>query len=153
VRAWAILQLREGVDLSQPVATLEHEFQLRWPGHAFRFPAVKQGCLDAENPLSAYVFVEPPIDAAIFERSAIIGAVLKDPSTRRPTYVTEQELAVMMPLPPFPPPGSAIMVTAGDYTGLEAVVVEVNCANCRVLIELWSRQVVLTLAANEFERV
>ena len=149
---WAVLQLREGLSLSMPVTELEAEFLRRWPRSIFRFPAVRQGCIDPENPLSAYVFVEPPIDGS-FERSSLISGFLKDPVTHRPYYVTEIELAQMTPLPAFPPPGTSVLVTAGDYTGLEGTIVEINCNTCKVLIELWSRKSVLTLASNEFQSV
>lgn len=152
MKAWAILQLREGFDLSMPVSEAEHEFRARWPDKTFRFPAIKQGCLDAENPLSAYVFVRPPVEAANFERSTLIAAVLKDPFSRRPLTVSDAELQTMMPLPAFPPPGSTVVITAGDYSGLEGTICEVNCSSCKVLVELWSRKTVVTLAANEFSR-
>jgi hypothetical protein len=149
---WAVLQLRDGLHPSTPVAELEQEFRARWPRNTFHFPAIKQGRLDMDNPLSGYVFVEPPVDHS-FERSSLVAAVLKDPTTRKPLYVSDDELRGMRPLPPFPPPGASVLVTAGDYSGLEGVVVEVNCATCKVLVELWSKKSVLTLAANELERV
>lgn len=150
--SWAVLQLREGLSPSMPVADLEREFRRRWPHRVFRFPAVRHGCLDPANPMSAYVLVEPPVDSS-FEQSSLVCAVLKDPVTSRPHLITEAELQIMSPLPVFPPPGSSVLVTVGDYDGLEGTVVEVNCNSCKVLVELWSRHTVLVLAANEFDPV
>lgn len=147
------MQLRDGFDCSQPLTDIEREFRSRWPDNVFHFPATKQGRLDAENPLSAYVFVRPPIDASSFERSSLIAAVLRDPATRQVLYVTERELKRMTPLPPFPPIGTSVRVTAGDYEGLEGTIVEVTCTTAKVLIELWSRKRILTLAANELQCV
>lgn len=150
--AWAVLQLREGSHLATSVLDLEREFQARWPLGIFRFPAVKQGMIDLANPLAYYVFVQPPVNVGAFERCHLITAVLTD-AARRPLLVTNAELCAMMPMPPFPPPGASVRVTAGDFEGLEGTVVEVTLTSCRVLVELWSRTSVLTLAANEFERL
>ena len=150
--AWAVLQLREGAHLAISVRDLEREFLARWPRNVFRFPAVKQGMIDLANPLSAYVFVLPPISASVFERSRLIATVLTD-AGHRPLLVTDDELRHMMPMPPFPDPGTSVRVTAGDFEGLEGTVVEVNCNSCKVLVELWSRTSLLNLAANEIEPV
>jgi hypothetical protein len=152
MNTWVVLQLREGLSPSMPVADLEREFRRRCPTSAFHFPAVRQGCLDPENPMSAYVLVQPPVDASI-EQSGLVAGVLKDPVSRRPLTVSDADVQRMSPLPLFPPPGSSVLVTAGDYTGLEGTVVEVNCSTCKVLVELWSRQSVLTLAVGEFAPV
>lgn len=150
--SWAVLQLRDGIDFTIPLSTYEQEFSARWPGSIFKFPAVKQGRLDADNPMSGYVLVRPPVPPRA-DQSPLIATVLRDPASRRPLFVTDDDLAAMTPLPPFPPPGTNVLVTAGDYEGLQGVVCSVNCQTCDVLIELWSKQVVLSLAANELSRV
>ena len=148
---WAILQLREGIGLSLSIAELERELQARWPDRQLKFPATKQGYLDLDNPLSGYVFIEPPVGTNLATR--LVSAVLRDPTTHAPTLISDEDLAAMRPLPPFPPPGSTVLVTAGDYAGLEGVVVEVRGKSCKVLVELWSRKAVLVLKANELQRL
>jgi hypothetical protein len=148
---WAILQLREGVGLSLSVLELERELRARWPDRQLKFLAIKQGFLDLDNPLSTYVFIEPPVDAPVASR--LVSSVLRDPLTRKPVLVSDVDLASMQPLPPFPPVGSAVLVTAGDFAGLEGVVVDIDAGLCKVLVELWSKKSVLILAANELQRL
>ena len=148
---WAILQLRDGIGLSLSVQELERELLARWPNKQLKFPATKQGHLDLDNPLSAYVFIEPPVDTNLATR--LVAAVLRDPTTHAPVLVSDADLAAMRPLPPVPPVGTTITVTAGDYAGLEGVVVEVRGKTCKVLVELWSCKSVLVLRANELQRL
>lgn len=148
---WAVLQLREGAGLSLSLPELERELRARWPNQQLKFPAVKQGFLDTDNPLSGYVFIEPPVDVNTSTR--LVAAVLRDPLTRQPVLVSDEDLAAMRPLPPFPPVGSTVIVTAGDFAGLEGTVVEVSLDTCKVLVELWSKKSVLVLAANELQRL
>jgi hypothetical protein len=148
---WIVLQLREGIGLSLPVKDLERELQLRWPDKQLKFPATKQGYLDLENPLSTYVFIEPPVEVNLATR--LVACILRDPTTHAPVVLTDDDLAAMRPLPPFPPVGSTVLVTAGDYQGLEGVVVQVGKKTCKVLVELWSKKSVLTLFANELQRL
>lgn len=148
---WAVLQLRDGIGLSLSVQELERELLARWPNRQLKFPATKQGHLDLDNPLSAYVFIEPPVETNLATR--LVSAVLRDPTTHLPVLVSDEDLAAMRPLPPFPPVGTTVTVTAGDYAGLEGVVVEIRGKTCKVLVELWSCKQVLILRANELQQL
>lgn len=146
---WAILQLREQTE-SLRTAEIERDLRARWADVICRFPAVKQGQLDRDNPLSAYVFVQTPLSPKI-EKSIYTSGLLRDPVTRKLQKVTDADLAEMVPTTPLPAPGTSVRVTVGDWSGLEAQVVERNCQTIKVLIELWSKTTILTLAPNEFQ--
>lgn len=149
---WAILSLRE---TSDPITIVELHTDLtrRWAKAVCHFPAIKQGRLDRENPLSAYVFVQVPVATQLLERSPYASHWLRDPVSRKLLKVDDTALHAMVQPPALPTPGAMVKVTAGDYAGLEGTVVETNCQTVRVLVELWSRQNLLTLAANEFQTV
>lgn len=149
---WAILSLRETSD-AIPVDEVRADLLRRWQKAVVHFPAVKQGRLDRDNPLSAYVFVQVPVATELLQRSPYASHWLRDPVSRKLLKVDEYELQGMVQPPALPGPGATVKVTAGDYAGLDGTVVETNCATVRVLVELWSRQNLLTLAANEFQTV
>lgn len=148
---WAILHLRETSD-TLTAAEVEADLKMRWAPVICRFPAVKQGQLDKDNPLSNYVFVQVPLSPKL-EKSPYATKFLRDPQTRKLQKVTDADLTLMVATTPLPPPGTTIRVTAGDWVGLEATVVECNCSSVKVLVELWSKQSILTLAPNEFTAV
>jgi hypothetical protein len=151
VNEWAILSLRETSD-AVTVAEVEADLRMRWAPVVCKFPAVKQLALDRENPLSNYVFVQVPLSPKL-EKSPYATKFLRDPLTRRLQKVTDAELAVMVSTTPLPEPGTTIKVTAGDFCGLDATVVETNCSSVKCLVELWSKQSILTLSPNEFSCV
>lgn len=149
---WAVLQLKETSELI-PAGEVEQDLRRRWPRVTCRFPAVKQGYLDRDNPLSSYIFVLTPLATAKLESSPFVTRFMRHPVTRRLATISDAELAAMAPTLQLPSPGSVVRVTAGDWAGLEGTVVECNCQSVKALVELWSRQSVLTLAPNEFQPV
>lgn len=145
---WAVLQLRDQTD-PLPVADLERDLLARWPAAICQFPAVKQGLLDRENPLSAYVFVRTPISPKL-ETSPYATRFLRDVTSRKLQKVSDTELRAMVAPPALPPPGTMVRVTAGDWADMEGVVVSQNCTQVGVLLELWSKKAVVDLAPTEF---
>lgn len=145
---WAILVLRD-FNEPIPVSDVEHDLRQRWDKVVCRFPAVKQGLLDRSNPLSSYVFVQTPVSSKI-ERSVYATRFLRDPGTRKLQKVTDAELLAMAPTILLPSPGETVIVTVGDWAGLEATVVEAAGEQVQVLVELWSKRAVLKLLPNEY---
>lgn len=144
---WAVLQLREHSD-PIPVSDLERDLLARWPQAVCRFPAVKQGVLDRDNPLSLYVFVKAPVSTKI-EASLYAAHLLREPSSHRLYKVSDRELEEMVAPPALPPLGTLVRVTAGDWADMEGVVVAQNCTQVSVLLELWSKKAVVALLPNE----
>lgn len=145
---WGILHLKDTPD-PIPVSLVEQDLRARWQDVVCRFPAVKQGLLDRDNPLSAYVFIQSPLSPKI-EKSQFALRLLRDPVTRRLQKVTDVELAELIVPPSLPAPGTPVIITHGEWSGLSATVVETNCRSVKVLVELWSAQTLVTLGANEF---
>lgn len=148
---WAVLQLREQSD-PIPVADLERDLLAHWPQAVCKFPAVKQGLLDRDNPLSLYVFVKAPVSPKI-ESSLYASRLLREPGSSRLQKVSAAELEQMVAPPALPPPGSVVRVTAGDWADMEGVVVAQNCTQVSVLLELWSKKAVISLSPNELQIV
>ncbi len=155
---WAILQLRDGLD---PISAedIERDLRARWPKVVCRFPALKQGVVDFDNPLSAYIFVRTPVSRKI-ENSQFAMRLLREPTVKLPNgrfrvgglqKVSESELRLMAPNIELPEPGVSVRVTAGDWAGLEGVVVESSGTAIKVLVELWSRKRLLKLEPSEFQ--
>jgi len=145
---WAILSLRESND-PLSIAEIERDLRNRWPKVEVKFPAVRHGQLDKDNPLSSYIFVRTPVSRKI-ENSIYATRLLRDPSSRRIHKITDVELAAMAPTILLPQPGSTVIVTTGDFAGLEAVVVEATDQSVKALVELWSKKAVVNLLPNEF---
>lgn len=148
---WAVLQLREQAQAVR-VRDLEQDLVGRWPQATCRFPAVRQGLLDRENPLSAYVFVQAPASLKL-EASPYAAHYLRIAGTPRLHLVTDRELRQMANLPDLPPCGTLVRVTAGDWADMEGVVVAQNCTKVAVLLELWSTTAVVELPPSELIQV
>lgn len=147
--AWAILQLREVSD-PLPVEEIQRDLLAYCPHAQLHFPATKAGLLDRENPLSAYLFVRTPASLKL-ERSQFVTRFLRDPVTHRIQKITDAELSAMAPAVLLPPLGATVRITNGDFEGLEATVVDSTPEQQIVaLVELWSRQALVTLQPNEF---
>lgn len=144
---WAVLQLREQAQTLR-VTDLELDLVARWPQAICRFPAIRQGLLDRDNPLSAYVFVQTPASLKL-EASPFATHYLRIPGSARLQLVTDRELREMASLPALPPCGTLVRVTAGDWTDMEGVVVAQNCAKVSVLLELWSKSAVIDVPPTE----
>jgi len=150
VAGWGILQLKDLPD-PIPVDVLERDLRHRWEDVECWFPAVREGYLDSLNPLSAYVFVRTPLSTRL-ETSPYVQRILRD-TRRQLQKVTDEELAAMTSTVELPPVGAVVQATKGDWSGLTGRVVHTNCTSVDVLIELWSRRSVVTLAAGDFHRV
>lgn len=144
---WAVLQLREHPD-PLAVSDLERDLVARCPTVVCRFPAIKLGLLDRDNPLSAYVFVQAPAPLKL-EASPYATRFLRD-AHNQTHLVSDVELAQVIAPPILPPLGQLVRVTAGDWTDMEGVVVSQNCRSVGVLLELWSRKSVVDLSPTEF---
>jgi hypothetical protein len=144
---WAVLQLREQSEAVR-VADLERDLRGRWPPMVARFPAVRAGLLDRENPLSAYVFVQNPASLKL-EASPYAAGFLRVPTKSSLQLVSDRELRQMASPPALPPCGTLVRVTAGDWSDMEGVVVAQNCAKVSVLLELWSKRTIIDLAPVE----
>jgi hypothetical protein len=144
---WAVLQLREQADALR-VADLERDLLGRGPKTVCRFPAVRQGLLDRENPLSLYVFVKNPASLKL-EASPYATRYLRTAGSGRLQLVAETELRRMAVPPALPPCGALVRVTTGDWADMEGVVVAQNCTQVSVLVELWSRRAVIDLPPTE----
>lgn len=115
-----------------------------------RFPAVRAGLLDRENPISLYVFVKNPASPKL-ETSPYATRYLRIAGSTKLQLVSESELKQMAVPPALPPPGTVVRVTAGDWSDMEGVVVAQNCTKVSVLLELWSRRTVIELPPAEFQ--
>ncbi len=149
--SWSVLQLREQTEPVR-VTDVERDFLTRWPQTVCRFPAVRQGVLDRDNPLSLYVFIKAPASPKL-ESSPYASRYLRIPGCRRLQLVTEAELLAMAVPPELPPCGAIVRVTAGDWADMEGVVVAQNCVSVSVLLELWSKQAVIELPPTELIQV
>jgi hypothetical protein len=149
---WAVLQLREPGE-ALPVADLERDLLARSPQTVMRFPAIRAGLLDRDNPLSAYVFVKHPTASLSLEASQYAARYLRVPGTSRLQVVTEAELKQMAVPPALPPTGTLVRVIAGDWSDMEGIVVAQNCTKVAVLLELWSKRAVIELPPSELRVV
>jgi hypothetical protein len=147
---WAVLQLREQSEAVR-VIDLEDDLRARWPQLVARFPAVRSGLLDRDNPLSLYVFIQDPASPKL-ETSPYAARFLRVPGSARLQLVSDAELAAMA-VPPLLPCGTLVRVTAGDWSDMEGVVVAQNCTKVSVLLELWSKRAVVDLAPSELRLV
>lgn len=128
------------------MADLEADLRARWPKTVCTFPAVRQGLLDRDNPLSSYVFIRSPASPKL-EASPYVAHYLR--VAHRLQLVSDAELRVMAKPPLLPPCGTLVRVTAGDWADMEGVVVAQNCTAVSVLLELWSRKSVVELPSTE----
>jgi len=144
---WAVLQLREQAEALR-VSLIERDFTGRWSKTVCRFPAVRQGILDRDNPLSQYVFVQHPASLKL-ETSPYATRYLRVPGTAKLQLVVDRELQEMAVPPALPPCGSLVRVLAGDWADMEGVVVAQNCVSVSVLLELWSKTAVIDLPPAE----
>jgi hypothetical protein len=144
---WAVLQLKEHVQAVR-VRDLEQDLVARWPEAICRFPAVRLGLLDRDNPLSTYVFVQTPASLRL-ETSPYATHYLRVPGTSRLQCVTDRELRTMVVPPVLPPCGTLVRILGGDWADMEGVVVAQNCSRVAVLLELWSKSAVIELPPSE----
>lgn len=145
-RGWAIICLHEFAE-PLPASELLRDFRRHLPGGSFYFPKV--GREQAENPLAAYVFVVANrTDRMLLrmERSRYVEKVLCTPRSRSVTRLSDQELHRMVaPRNAVLQAGQTVTIRAGDWAGLDGVVLTVLKDRVRLRVKLWSRSHEVTL--------
>lgn len=153
-RGWAVVSLHEYAE-GLTVAELGQDLRRHLPGGTFLFPAVVRGKLDEGNPLAAYVFLMANrTDRRLLavERSRYVDKLLCLPHTRQISRLTDDDLQRMVqPSGPAFTPGDRVVITVGDWSGLEARVVAVLKAGVRVRVDLWSRQEEFLISPKELK--
>lgn len=150
---WAILQLVDSIE-GTLVEDSAREIRRFFPDLQLYFPAARAGLIAKGHAFSTYCFVvcpENPLDLLRLERSFLVESVLREPSTRFVQRLSDKEMMRLI----RQQEGDKVQVqdrvkiTAGDWSGLEATVVELVQDKVKVLVELWSRRSVLELPRNE----
>lgn len=153
-RGWAVVSLQEFAE-GLPLPDLLRDLRRHLPGGTFYFPAFRKGQLQPDDPLAAYVFVVANrSDRRLLriERSRYVDRVLCLPHSRCISRLTDQELHRMVtPAAPRLTTGQTVLIQAGDWSGLEGVVVTVLKARVRLRVQLHSRREDVTLPLSDIQ--